>query len=164
MIDPDRAASPFFPPEVALHLVKMACEMPDRWGRSLSQWDCTELARQLVADGVVASISAQTVGRILANHKLKPWRHHLWLSAKVPRDAAFAATVSKICDLYIRRLAAYEMVLCPTRRPTCNRAPARRRRGRRNRACRFALSKSIRAKARSICLRPLIRAAGESMQ
>ena len=112
MIDPDRAASPFFPPEVALHLVKMACEMPDRWGRSLSQWDCTELARQLVADGVVASISAQTVGRILANHKLKPWRHHLWLSAKVPRDAAFAATVSKICDLYIRRLAAYEMVLC----------------------------------------------------
>jgi len=26
-----------------------------------------------------------TIGRILRSHKLKPWRHHLWLSAKIPR-------------------------------------------------------------------------------
>src|SRR2546429_46783 len=47
---------PTFSPEVALHLVKMACELPDLRGRSLSQWDCTELARQLIADGVVEDI------------------------------------------------------------------------------------------------------------
>jgi hypothetical protein len=41
------------------------------------------LARQLVADGVVGSISPDTVGRILNNHRLKRWRHHLWLSPKV---------------------------------------------------------------------------------
>lgn len=90
----------------------MACERPDQLGRSLSQWDCQELARQLVRDGVVPSISAGTVRRILENHQLQPWRQHLWLSPKVPRDAAFAAAVQEICDLYTRPLAAHEMVLC----------------------------------------------------
>jgi len=90
----------------------MACERPDKLGRSLSQWDCRELAAQLVRDGVVASISPDTVRRVLENHQLKPWRHHMWLSPTVPRDADFAARVQNICDLYTRTLAPHEMVLC----------------------------------------------------
>jgi hypothetical protein len=101
-----------FPPEVAIHLVKIACERPDDVGRSLSHWDCAELARQLIADGVTESISPQTVQRILASHKLKPWRKHLWLSSAVPRDAEFCKRVKNICTLYTRKLASYEMVLC----------------------------------------------------
>lgn len=97
---------------MAIYLVKIACELPDRLGVSLSQWDCVELARKLVADGVVTSISPQTVGRILNHHRLKPWRKHLWLSPDVPRDAAFAACVQHIVDLYTRPLAAHEVVLC----------------------------------------------------
>jgi len=72
-----------FFPQVALYLVKVACELPDTQGRSLSQWDCTELARQVVSAGLVGSISAATVRRILKSHHLKPW-HQLWLSPKVP--------------------------------------------------------------------------------
>jgi transposase len=106
------AARRFFPPEVAIHLVKIACERPDDVGRSLSHWDCAELARQLVADDVVDSISPQTVQRILSGHKLKPWRKHLWLSSDVPRDVDFSARVKNICTLYTRKLAAHEMVLC----------------------------------------------------
>jgi len=101
-----------FSPVVALHLVKMACELPDLRGRSLSQWDCTELARQLVAEQVVSSISPQSVRRILNDHRLKPWRHHLWLSPKVPRDAAFAVATLNLSDLYTRRLEPHEVVLC----------------------------------------------------
>ena len=97
---------------MALYVVKLACERPDAVGRSLSQWDSTELARQLVHDGVVASISPQTIQRILAHHKLKPWRHHLWLSPRVPRDAAFAAQVHALVTLYTRPLSVGEMVLC----------------------------------------------------
>ena len=89
----------------------MACERPDKLDRSLSQWDCRELAEQLVRDRVVASISPDTVRRILENHQLKPWRHHMWLSPTVPRDADFAASVQNICDLYTRPLAPHEMVL-----------------------------------------------------
>src|SRR3954449_1282220 len=106
------AARRSFPPEVALHLVKMACERPDGRGRSLSFWDCREMARQLADEGVVSSISPDTVRRILEHHHLKPWRHHLWLSPKVPRDEAFAAAVQEISDLYTRPLGADEIVLC----------------------------------------------------
>jgi DDE superfamily endonuclease len=107
-----RGAAPVFPPAVALYVVQLACERPDVGGRSLSQWDSAELARQWVRDGVVDQISPQTVQRILAHHKLKPWRHHLWLSPKVPRDAAFAAQVQEIVALYTRPLGVWEMGLC----------------------------------------------------
>src|SRR5512142_2261017 len=112
MTNLDPAARRSFPRAVALHLVKMACERPDERGRSLSFWDSREMARQLVTEGVVTSIRPDTVRRILEHHHLKPWRYHLWLSPKVPRDAAFAAAVREICDLYTRPLREDEMVLC----------------------------------------------------
>ena len=94
-----------------MHLVKLACERPDLCGRSLSQWDCRELARQLQEKCIVESISAQTVRRILAHHKLKPWRNHMWLTPNKPRDAAFYGAVEELIDLYTRPLAPDEVVL-----------------------------------------------------
>lgn len=96
---------------MAIHLVRLACERPDTLGRSLSQWDCRELARQLVAEGIVADLSASTGRRMLRVHTRKPWRHHLWLYPKQPHDAAFSATVSERIDLYTRPLRADEVVL-----------------------------------------------------
>jgi transposase len=61
---------------------------------------------------VVSRISAQTVRRILKHHHLKPWQHHLWLSPKAPRDAAFRQAVQNICNLYTRRIQEHEMVVC----------------------------------------------------
>jgi hypothetical protein len=65
-------ASQYFPPEVGVHLVKIACQRPDQLGRSLSHWGCRELGRQLEYQGIVEQISAETVRRILAHHKLRP--------------------------------------------------------------------------------------------
>jgi len=96
---------------VALHLVRRACELPEQAGRSLSQWDCAELARQLVRDEVVAAISPQTVQRILAANRLKPWRSHVWLHPRTPRDATFAVQVRAVADLLTRLLADDEVVL-----------------------------------------------------
>lgn len=96
---------------MALHIVKIACERPELRGRSLSTWDCREIARELVRSKVVSAISADTVGRVLRHHKLKPWRTHVWLCPKAPRDAAFVAQVREICDLYTRDLAPDEVVL-----------------------------------------------------
>ena len=90
---------PVFPPVVALYGVQWAGERPAVVGRSLSPWDSAALARQLVRDGVVEAIAPQTVQRMLLHHKLTPWRHHLWLSPQVPRDAAFAAQVQEIVAL-----------------------------------------------------------------
>ena len=103
---------PVFPSALAWHVVKLACERPDVVGRSLAQWDRVERARQLVHDGVVDQMSPQTVQRILAHHKLKPWRHHVWLSPTVPRDAACAAQVQELVPLYTRPLGVWERRLC----------------------------------------------------
>jgi transposase len=111
-IAPVEVESLFSPPEVAVHLVKIACERPEKVDRSLSQWDCTELAQKLIADGVVQTISPSTVRSILAHHKLKPWRHHMWLSPKHPRDAEFYFRIETIIDLYTRPLGKSEVVLC----------------------------------------------------
>jgi transposase len=94
-----------------LHLVHRACDLPEQAGRSLSQWDCAELARQLVIDAVVAAISPQTVQRILAANRLKPWRSHVWLHPRTPRDAAFAQHVRAVGELLTRLLADDEVVL-----------------------------------------------------
>jgi transposase len=94
-----------------LHVVRLACDLPEAAGRSLSQWDCTELARQLEQDGLVDHIAPQTIQRILDRWRLKPWRSHVWLHPPSPRDAAFIATTREIADLYLRALLPTELVL-----------------------------------------------------
>lgn len=112
MTDRDEGASPLFPPQIDDYIVKMACERPDPCGRSLSQWDCQQIADQLVRQGLVVSIGRETVRLRLKRNRLKPWRYKMWLSAKVPRDAAFAARIEQIRWLYTCPLASDEMVLC----------------------------------------------------
>ena len=102
----------FFPPEIAFHLAKLACELPDEAGRSLSLWTCAELARTLQRDGLVESISPQSVQRILLSYRLKPWRIHYWLSPKTPRDEEFRRRTENVRDLYTRDLEPHERVLC----------------------------------------------------
>jgi transposase len=97
---------------VAMQVVKLACERPDERGVPVAQWDSAAIARQLETEGLVGSISAETVRRVLLHHKLKPWRQHAWLSAQVPRNAAFAQQVQAIIDHYTRPLAPWEAVLC----------------------------------------------------
>jgi transposase len=104
------AESLFSLPEVAVHLVRLACERPEHFGRSLSQWDCQELAMQLVSEGLVPRISSETVRRILSSHRLKPWQIHYWMTPKAPRDAEFFRRVNELIDLYSRPLADDETV------------------------------------------------------
>jgi hypothetical protein len=114
----------------ASYLVKLACELPDQVGRSLSLWTCAELARTAIERRIVESITPQTVQRVLQSHKLNPWRVHHWLSAKVQMDDAFRATVVDVLDLYTRTLKPSEQVwsldektsLQPRTRTAANRA------------------------------------------
>jgi hypothetical protein len=78
-----------FPPEGALHVVRLACARPDALGRSRSQGDGPARARQLIAPGSVADLSAATGRRMLAAPQLQPWRQHGWLDPTPPRAAAF---------------------------------------------------------------------------
>ncbi|MFN8559942.1 MAG: helix-turn-helix domain-containing protein, partial [Dehalococcoidia bacterium] len=52
-------------PEVERPAVHLACTLPAEVGCPLNQWDCTELARQLVVEGLAKAISAATIQRIV---------------------------------------------------------------------------------------------------
>jgi len=91
--------------------VRRACELPERAGRSLSQWDCAALARQLVREQVVAAISPQTVRRLPAADRLKPWRQHVWLHPRTPPDTRFAQQGRAVADLLTRPLDEHDVAL-----------------------------------------------------
>ena len=97
---------------MALHAIKIACELPETAGRSLSVWTCQEIARQLRKAAITATISGESVRKVLATHRLKPWRYRMWLSPKVPRDATFRVSVERLCDLSTRALQDHERVVC----------------------------------------------------
>ena len=78
----------------------LACELPAASGRPLSRWQCPDLARAAVEQGIVASISGTTVWRWLSADAIKPWQHRSWI---FPRDPDFAVKAGRVLDLYARR-------------------------------------------------------------
>jgi hypothetical protein len=88
-----------FPPSVHATAKAIACELPAKRDVGLSRWSAAEIARQLVIETVVETISASTVGRWLAKDAIKPWRHRSWI---FPRDPHFAAKAARVLDLYAR--------------------------------------------------------------
>ncbi|TMR88881.1 helix-turn-helix domain-containing protein [Nonomuraea basaltis] len=81
-------------------ITALACQLPAETGVPLSRWSSGELAREAVARGLAAAISASTVRRILAQNALKPWQHQSWIFI---RDPDFAAKAARVLDLYARR-------------------------------------------------------------
>jgi hypothetical protein len=65
-----------------------------------------------------SGVGIHVVRRILACHHLKPWRHHLWLYPKKPRDPALYATIVDLIDLYTRPLPEDEIVLSVDEKPS----------------------------------------------
>jgi transposase len=111
--DESRTGRPqIFDSDVILHIIKIACEMPERYGRSLAMWDSQEITAELIRTKVVDSISSESVRRILESQRIKPWKYHMWLSEKKPRDKAFCDSVREITDLYFEKPNPNECVLC----------------------------------------------------
>jgi transposase len=90
---------PKFSPVQVAGVKAMACTPPADKGLPLSRWSCPELARQVITDGICASISPATVRRWLSEDALKPWQHRSWLFIT---DPDFAAKAQRVLDLYAR--------------------------------------------------------------
>lgn len=78
----------------------LACTLPAETGLPLSRFSSAELAAEVVARGLVESVSATTVRRWLDDDAIKPWQHRSWI---FPRDPLFAAKAGPVLDLYDRR-------------------------------------------------------------
>jgi hypothetical protein len=63
----------------------------------LSRFSIAEIRRQVIAQGLVATISGTTLWRWLSSDALRPWQHRSWI---FPRDPNFATKAGIVLDLY----------------------------------------------------------------
>ena len=63
---------PVFPPEVVVQVKALACELPAQTHLPLSRFSRQDLAREVVARGIVAKISGATIWRWLDQDALRP--------------------------------------------------------------------------------------------
>jgi putative transposase len=81
LADAPRPGAPAtFSLEQILQLFAIACEKPETYGRPISHWTPRELAEEGVNQGIVESISARHVGRLMAEADLKPHQSQYWLN------------------------------------------------------------------------------------
>ena len=80
----------------------LACEFPAKADKPqpLARWQCPDLARAAVEQGIAASISGTTIWRWLSADAIKPWQHRSWI---FPRDPDFGPKAARVLDLYARR-------------------------------------------------------------
>jgi len=90
---------PSFTPVQVAGLKALACQPPEASGVPLSRWSCPDLAAQVLADGIAASVSTPTVRRWLAEDAIKPWQYQSWIFITDPN---FAAKAARVLDLYAR--------------------------------------------------------------
>ncbi|AII11403.1 transposase (plasmid) [Rhodococcus opacus] len=121
---PRTGRPPKYCPSQVAAVKAWACQLPTEHELPLSRWSAPELARQLVNDGISASVT--TVRRWLSQDALKPWRYQSWIFI---RDPQFETKAAVVLDLYARRyngveLGADEYVISADEKPSIQ---ARRR-------------------------------------
>src|ERR671918_1692183 len=96
---PVRAIRLRFPPLQRAQIVQLACLEPIAKGLHITHWTSQDLAREAVVDGIVPSISARTVRRILHEVDLQPHRTRYWKTAHP--DVLFKHRTEKILWCYV---------------------------------------------------------------
>jgi putative transposase len=76
---PRPGCPPTFTLEQITQLYALACAPPEQYGRPISHWSDPELADEMMKQGIVDTISARHVGRLLAEADLKPHQTRYWL-------------------------------------------------------------------------------------
>lgn len=90
------------PPEIASlerhQVIATACRSPADFGFQRVLWDHATLALCVMSAGLVRSISARTVGRILEEAEIKPHRVKMWCHSE---DPEYQDKMRAIVDLYV---------------------------------------------------------------
>jgi len=78
-------------------VIVVVCETVKKQELPLSRFSISDLLKIVVREEGLAGLSHATLGRILAQDALKPWRYRYWL---FPRDPAFVQKACTVLDLY----------------------------------------------------------------
>ena len=93
--DPRPGPPPKFDDRIESKIVALVCsDLPEGFDR----WTLELLREKAVADGVVDSISKETIRVILQEHDLKPWQQKMWCIPKL--DEIYIERMENILDLY----------------------------------------------------------------
>jgi hypothetical protein len=97
---------------VVIAIKALACELPHEHGRPLSRLSVSDIKREALARGLVASIGEATLWRWLSEDAIRPWRYRSWI---FPRDPQFQEKAGRVLDLYAglwqgQRLSAQDCV------------------------------------------------------
>jgi hypothetical protein len=71
--------------------------LPSELGLPLSRFSMSEIRREAIRRGLVASIGETTIWRWLSEDAIRPWHHRSWI---FPRDPQFAYKAGRVLDLY----------------------------------------------------------------
>ena len=78
-------------------VVAIVCETLHKHELPLSRFSITDLLTIVKQEAELDSLSHASLGRILAQNALKPWRYRYWL---FPRDPDFVKKACRVLDLY----------------------------------------------------------------
>jgi transposase len=95
-----------FTPEQLCQIIALSCEKPEDYGRPITHWTHKELANEVIKQGIVETISANHLGRLLKKNDLKPHLSQYWLNAKA--DERKEERITDICNLYANALKTPE--------------------------------------------------------
>jgi len=100
--DAPRSGSPgTFTGEQVAQILAAACESPELSERPIDRWTHRELADEVIARGIVTSISISQVGRYLVQAELQPHRSKYWLTTKEKDPEVFEQQVQTVCQTYL---------------------------------------------------------------
>jgi hypothetical protein len=88
-------------------------------GLHITHWTSRDLARQVVADGIVPAVSDRTIRAILDQDNLQPHRTRYWRTSQI--DTRFQDRAEKIlwCYAHAERLAELGFwVVCVDEKPS----------------------------------------------
>ena len=100
--DAPRSGSPgVFTPEQIVGLIGIACEPPENSGRPVTSWTGKELADESRKRGLINSVSASHVNRILREVDLQPHRSQYWCNTTEKDPELFQQQVELVCQTYL---------------------------------------------------------------
>jgi len=98
LIDRTRSGRPVtYTAKARAQVIAIVCETLNEHQLPLSRFSITDLLKVIVQEQGLAGLSHASLGRILAQDALKPWRYRYWL---FPRDPAFVQKACVVLDLY----------------------------------------------------------------
>jgi transposase len=110
--DPRPGAVPKFDDRIKAKIVAVVCTDPPK---GFDRWTLELLKERVQRDGIVESISKETIRVILQEHDLKPWQQDMWCIPEL--DAEYITRMESLLDVYELPYNPKQPVVCVDEKP-----------------------------------------------